>query len=373
MPVFLSRGIAPAAGSDFVPHPAAHPAAPAAHPIRCWPRGAGDASHPLGAPFHSLRIAVIHRLEEWASRPSAPVIREGESIVEPSRSPDPWVWMDGSVEAAAEARVGVLDHGFLYGDSVYETLRTHGGRLFALEDHLTRLEASAAAIGLELPWERESLRQVLEEVRRAAPQGSEAGIRLVVTRGEGPLGLDPGLCPRPRLVVFGWPIPPGRHPHAAEGVDIVITSIRRNPPGALDPHIKSGNSLNNILAYREVRDRGAFEGVLLTLDGAVAECTTSNIFWVHGGEVRTPPDEGILLGVTRAVVLGILSREGIPLRIGSFPAEDLRGAGEAFITSSLKGILAVRSIDGEVLRGACPGERTRRIADLYEEETRGGG
>lgn len=282
-----------------------------------------------------------------------------------------WVWIDGRITGAADARIGVLDHGFLYGDSIYETLRTHDGRLFRLVAHLERLEASAAGIGLALPWSRDDLEGILDEVTARAPAGRDVGLRLIVTRGEGPIGLDPALCPHPRLIVLAWPIVRGEHPLAAAGAEVIVTRIRRNPPSALDPHIKSGNFLNNILAYREVVAAGAFEGILLTVEGAVAEGTTSNIFWVKGGEVRTAEDRGILLGVTRSTVLEILAAEGIPRRLGAFPPEDLLGADEVFLTSTLKGILPVGRVDGA--RFPVPGPVTARIAAAYRARIAAGG
>ncbi len=289
---------------------------------------------------------------------------EGQSV---SQTPV-WIWIDGEIRPAAEAQVGVLDHGFLYGDSIYETLRTYHGRIFAEEEHYERLEKSAHAIGLHLPADRGQLRRILQEVAAARPAASEAGLRLIVTRGVGPLGLDFSAC-QPAVIVIGWPLPQGEHPDAEAGVSLVITSVRRNPPSALDPQIKSGNFLNNILAHREARKRGAFEGVLLTLQGAIAECTTANIFWFRDGIVHTPSDEGILLGVTRARVLKLLERAAMEFQIGSFPADDLRAAEEIFITSTLKGVLPVVSLDGKKLGDGSPGPRTRKMMELYQRET----
>lgn len=284
---------------------------------------------------------------------------------------DLWVWLDGRVTSAADAKIGVLDHGFLYGDSIYETLRTHDGRLFRLAAHLQRLEASAAGIGLVLPWSRAELTEILGTMTARAPAGRDVGLRLIVTRGEGAIGLDPALCPHPRLIVLAWPIVRGDHPLAAGGAEIIVAKIRRNPPSALDPQIKSGNFLNNILAYREVVAVGAFEGILLTVEGAVAEGTTSNIFWASKGEVRTAEDRGILLGVTRSTVLEILAAERIPSRLGAFPPEDLRGADEVFLTSTLKGILPVKRVDDA--RFPVPGALTARIARAYRARIAQGG
>lgn len=278
-----------------------------------------------------------------------------------------WVWIDGALRAPGEARIGVLDRGFLYGDTVYETLRTYQGRVFAEEDHLARLENSAAALGIDLPGGgREALRRVTAALVEAGPSGGEVGVRLTLSRGEGPLGLDATHCRHPRLVGYAWTVPPGRHPSVATGVDGIISSVRRNPPCALDPRIKSGNFLNNILAYREAQARGAFEAILLSTDGTVAEATTSNVFWVRGGEVRTPAPNGILHGITRAHVLVLLAEHRIPCREGGFSPADLLGAEEAFLTSTLKGVLPLKTLDGKQVGSAVPGPITSRLLALFD-------
>lgn len=277
-----------------------------------------------------------------------------------------WIWMDGAILAPEDARISVLDHGFLYGDSIYETMRTYGGNVFALSEHIERLRASAAAIQLRLPWSDDDIAGTLDEIVAERPVGSEAAVRLVVSRGVGPIGIDPTPCVDPKMIGYAWPMPAGPHPMLESGVAVVVTSIRRNPPGALDPHIKSGNFLNNILAFQDVKDAGAFEGILLTLDGAIAEGTTSNVFWVRDGVIHTPPDEGILLGVTRMKVMAIAEREGIECRLGSYPPEHLKEADEGFITSSLKGVLPIATIDGAPLGdGTVPGLVTAKVVEAY--------
>ncbi len=279
-------------------------------------------------------------------------------------SSSPWVWIDDKIVEADQARVSVFDHGFLYGDSIYESLRTHGQKVFRFGAHFNRLTASAKSIGLSLPWTKEQIEANIREVIRFGPEKHDVGIRLMVTRGVGPLGIDPTRCTKPSLIIFGWAIPRGPHPQAKDGVEVVISSIRRNPPSALDPHIKSGNFLNNILAFRDCLEVGAFESILCTVDGHVAEGTTSNVFWVQGGEVYTSHDEGILLGVTRELVLEILNDLKIPYQRGSFPPEALQGADEAFITSTFKGVLPVSAVDAR--RFELPGRVTQRISDEFQ-------
>lgn len=278
-----------------------------------------------------------------------------------------WVWLDGRVMAPEAACVSVLDHGFLYGDSVYETLRSHGGRLFAVADHLERLHDSAAAIGLSLPWDDAALERALEETAGARPAGREACLRLVVSRGVGPITLDIEPCVAPRLVVFGWSIDSGPHPSFAAGIRAAITAVRRNPPSALDPRIKSGNFLNNILAFREAKQRGAQEGILLSTDGFVAEGTTSNVFWVRDGAVSTPDEHGILPGVTRKHLLHLFDRERIPYAVGRYRPAELTSAGEVFITSTLRAVMPVVELDGRPVGAGRCGALTARIADLYDK------
>ncbi|MGE3165343.1 MAG: aminotransferase class IV [Planctomycetota bacterium] len=282
---------------------------------------------------------------------------------------DYWVWLDGAVGSADSARVSVMDHGFLYGDTVYESLRTYGGRFLALPEHLSRLENSAAALDLEIPGGRGAVVEALTACAAYAPPGVEVGVRVTVSRGVGPLGLDTALCTQPRLVVVAWSIAPGPHPLAATGVRLIVTRTRRNAPDSLDPHIKSGNLLNNLVAYREVKRAGAFEGVLLTHHGHVAECTTSNVFWVNDGAVKTPVDEGILLGVTRATVIELLTQHDVPLRrVAAWP-DELIAADEVFITSSLKGVLPVVQVGSSVVGDGAPGPMTRQILEWFTDRT----
>lgn len=277
-----------------------------------------------------------------------------------------WVWIDGQIVPGTSAQVSVFDRGFLYGDSIYETMRSRERKITFLDQHLERLVSSAEGIGLDLPQGPVEVEGILQQVVDAAPKASEAAVRLMVSRGMGPPGLDFSGC-LPHLVVIGKPLSPGRHPAATDGVDIIGTSVRRNPKGALDPAIKSGNFLNNIQAYREVKEAGAFEGVMLTISGDVAEATTSNIFWLRDGTVFTPQAEGILAGVTRATVLSLLRESGTPVEEGAFSWDHLRGAKEIFLTSTLKGILPVRTIDGAPLSSARNDSMTRTVETRYEE------
>lgn len=278
---------------------------------------------------------------------------------------------NGRIQPAEEAVIPAMDHGFLYGDSVYETLRTYRGRPFLLERHLDRLWRSLDRISLSPPCGRSELRDQLRGTFEAyhepdAGEPADLACRLVVTRGVGPIGLDVTLCVEPRFLIFAFAVRPLPESYLREGIAAVVSGVRRNHPSALDPGIKSGNFLNNILAFHDARDAGAQEAFLLSADGYVAEGTTSNIFVVERGLVRTPGAFGILDGITRAVVLEECRREGIPIEESRISAEQLLGVEEAFITSSVRGIVPVTRINGQVVGDGAVGLRTREILGLYD-------
>src|SRR5262245_20027561 len=229
------------------------------------------------------------------------------------------IYVDGRVCMPEEAKISVFDRGFLYGDSVYETIGTVRGRLFALPEHLDRLERSATRLGLRLP-PRSTIESAIQETVIAAGN-AESRVRVVVTRGVGKLDLDPASAPEPCLVVIAQPLDGPSSRMYENGVAVEIVSVTRNIPGAIDPAIKSGNYLNNVLALREARRRrpDAHEAILCNAAGSIAEGATSNIFIVLGGEIRTPALEaGILDGVTRGKVLALAREERIPCHEVSF-------------------------------------------------------
>jgi len=282
------------------------------------------------------------------------------------------VFIDGGVRPPEEAKVSVFDRGFLYGDSVYETIGTAYGRLFAARDHLDRLERSAERIGLAVPPRAEIERAIAETIEAAA--NPESRVRVILTRGVGKLDLDPASCSDTRLVVIVFPLGPPTPEMFEKGVAVAIVSVARNSPRAIDPAVKSGNYLNNVLALGEARRRlGAYEAILCGADGSVAEGSTSNVFAVIGGEVRTPPPEvGILDGITRAKVMGLCGDAGIPLAERRLSPDELRGADEAFITSATRGVLPVTTIDERPVAGGAPGPVTRRLMALYDALARKG-
>ncbi|BDG06003.1 aminotransferase class IV [Anaeromyxobacter oryzae] len=285
--------------------------------------------------------------------------------------------VDGAIVPPAEARVSVFDRGFLYGDSVYEVIRTYGGAPFELDHHLARLAHSAERIGLALPWDADrtarELGRTLDAARAAggdppsdpgaAPWNvGEWYARVVMTRGAGEIGLDPALAVDPTAVVIVQPLqgPPARA--YADGVKVVVVGVRHEAPAVVDPSAKTGAHLNHVLAVREARARGAHEALLLDDRGFVTEGSSSNVFAVLGGRLRTPPlAAGILEGVTRGVVLRIARAEGVAVDETSVRPEDLERAEEVFITSTMREIVPVTRLGERAVGAGRPGPVTERL------------
>jgi branched-chain amino acid aminotransferase len=276
-----------------------------------------------------------------------------------------FVSVNGVITPAEQARVSVLDNGFTFGDAVYETLRTYRGRPFHLGRHLQRLRESADRLGIALPIPDAELEQRLGALLTAAGN-PESYIRLMVTRGVGEISYRFDRIQGPTIVMVAKPyepLPADRYEH---GVPVIVSSVRRNHPLALDPAIKSCNLLNNILAVREAQARGAFEPIMLNDAGEVAEGAGSNIFIVKDGVVITPPLEaGILAGVTRAVVLEIGPAQGIRMREEALSVRDLLGADEAFLTSTLKEVVPIATVDGVAVGRGRGWVVTRKLLEAY--------
>ncbi|MFQ5877083.1 MAG: aminotransferase class IV [Acidobacteriota bacterium] len=284
--------------------------------------------------------------------------------------------VNGAITPPERASISPLDRGFLYGDAVYETILARGGRPFRLREHLDRLRRSADRLAIPhrsapVDVEREVLRTL--EASGIGP----AAVRVVLSRGVGPLGYDPAPCGPPTVVVQVRELPPTPREWLREGIDVAVVSVERNPVGALDPAIKSCNLLNNLLAWMEARALGACEPILLNRDGRVAEGASSNVFIAREGRLLTPSSEdGILRGITRDIVLDLARRDGLEAAEAGLLPDDLRRADEAFITSTLKGILPVRRCDGWPVHHGRPGPLTLRLMERYEalvqEETKAG-
>lgn len=278
--------------------------------------------------------------------------------------------IDGRPVAPEAAKVSVFDRGFLYGDSVFETLRTYGGRPFALDRHLARLARSAAQVFIELPV---SIEQIGREVASAVvgAGNAESYVRVTLTRGVGEaLGLDPGLSRHPLRVVIVTPL---QAPPAAlyeQGVAVVTFHGARVTDDSAATGAKVGNYLTAVLASRQMRAAGAAEALLVDRRGCVVEGATSNVFTVlEDGTLVTPPEEdGILLGITRETVLEVAAELGLSRRLASLPLADVRRAAEVFVCSSIRELLPVVSIDGSPVGSGRPGPITLRLLSAFRKK-----
>lgn len=284
------------------------------------------------------------------------------------------VYVNGRLSSEADAVVPVFDHGFLYGEGVYEVCRTYGGRVRLLARHLARLRGSASLLALTVPFDDQTLGARIEETLAAAAlqpwrQGlPDAYVRLLLTRGVGELSYDPQACPTPTLVIIARPhTPPPAHVYEA-GVRVALVDVERNRRAALNPQIKSNNLLNNALAMQQALARGAFEAVMRNHDGHLAECSQSNLFVVTGGVVRTPPiAQDLLPGITRAFVLELCSQLGIPCEESVLEPTDLLNAGESFLTSTTREIVPIVAVDERTIGTGRPGPLTVRLLDAFRQ------
>jgi branched-chain amino acid aminotransferase len=273
------------------------------------------------------------------------------------------VFLNDDIVPESEAKISVYDHGFLYGDGIYETMRSYDGVVFMFDRHLERLRRSASLIRLGLP-EDTYLKDAVAGALRSNKLG-DAYVRITVSRGKGPIGLDPGLCEKPTLVVFAEQSRPYPDSLYKGGVKLIIAETRRNLVAAIDPKIKSLNFLNNILAKIEAKEQGAYEAVMLNGAGFIAEGTVSNIFFVAGGVLCTPSaDAGILDGITRELVIGLAIKEGVEVREGKFKPEELLDASEVFFTNTTSEVMPVSAV-GE--KNYPVGEITKILRQRYRE------
>jgi branched-chain amino acid aminotransferase len=268
------------------------------------------------------------------------------------------------------ASVSIFDHGFLFGDSIYEVVRTVDGRLYALKEHLERLRRSCKRVSLELPWSDSELETEIHRALGSKSWDGESYVRLIITRGVGRIDLMPQTCLKPNLIVVVKEIPLPPAELYETGLVLCVTDVRRNPREAMDPGIKSGNYLNNVLALIEAREKGADDSVMLNANDLLTECTTSNIFLVKDGVVKTPSLEcGILPGITRMKVLEIALNNKIGTEEIELTLDDLESADEIFITGSIKGIVPVKQIIGKAdWEGEkVPGPVTARLRELFHK------
>jgi branched-chain amino acid aminotransferase len=275
--------------------------------------------------------------------------------------------IDGVLLAPGDAKVSVYDRGFLFGDAVFEVLRTYGGTPFAFDEHYERLRRSAERVFIEVTFDRAAL---LEEVSRgiASAGNPESYVRIVLTRGVGPMSLDPATATRALRVILIEPVvPPAREVYAT-GIAVVTVRTRRSVDETAAAGAKVTNYLESLLAVREAKARGGQEALIVDGRGEVVEGATSNVFVVKDGRVVTPPPEaGILAGITRAHVLQAAAREGIPFDERRLRPEELLGADEVFITSSIRELLPVVRMDGQTIGQGVPGAVARVLHRAFRE------
>ena len=281
-------------------------------------------------------------------------------------------YVNGEFVPVEEANVSVFDRGFLYGDGVYETLGLHAGRLFRLDDHLERLYQSASLIGLGLTVTRDELRAVVQEtVRRNG--FADAYVRIVVSRGPSFPSMDPRAATQAATIVVlchSRVQPPGLSSFfRSDGLRLQIVSVRKTPSVSLDPHAKTLNYLNQMMARMEAINSGADEAVLYDTRGFIAEGAGDNVFAVHGEKLITPTAREILLGITRTTIIELATELGHEVSERDMTAYDLYAANEVFLTSTYGGVLPVATVNGRrVGDGNVPGKRTAALMSAYERE-----
>jgi len=275
------------------------------------------------------------------------------------------IYMNNNLVDASEATVSVFDHGLLYGDGIFEGIRLYDSCVFKLDEHLERLEYSAKAIMLEMPWSRQQIADAVCETCRANDL-KDGYIRLVVTRGVGSLGLSIKNCDQPQLIIIADKIQLYPQEFYDNGLKIITLPTRRSNPAALPPAVKSLNYLNNILAKIEAQHLGYHEAIMLNDQGYIAECTGDNVFIVHKGELITPAaSSGALKGITRDTALAIAEELGIPWREANMTRYDVWVAEEVFLTGTAAEIVPIVEIDARVIGDGKPGPITAQFLESF--------
>ncbi len=280
------------------------------------------------------------------------------------------VWINGHLYDKQDAKISVYDHGLLYGDGVFEGLRSYDGKVFRLDQHLKRLWNSAKAIALEIPMSADAIGRAIDETLKA--NGLTNGyIRLIVTRGAGTLGLDPNRTSDPQVIIITDYIAVYPEELYQQGLDIITASTLRNHPAALNPRIKSLNYLNNILAKIESLQAGCMEALMLNHKGEVAECTADNIFLMRNGVLLTPPtDAGVLEGITREAVMELARQQGLEVREVPLTRHDVYIADECFLTGTAVEVIAVVKVDSRKIGTGKPGPVTCDLKERFHKLAR---
>ena len=277
------------------------------------------------------------------------------------------IYLNGNIVSEEDAKISVFDHGYLYGDGVFEGIRAYNGRVFKLDEHIERLYNSAKAIMLKIPIDEEEMKEsILETIR--ANKLQDAYIRVIISRGQGDLGLDPTKCKNPNVVIIAAAIQLYPQELYEKGLKIGTVPTRRNISEALNPRIKSLNYLNNIMAKIEAVNLGMPEAIMLTTDGYVAECTGDNIFIISDGKLYTPPIHmGILKGITRDTVMELAEKMGLEIKEEVFTRYDLFTAEECFLTGTAAEVIPVVNVDARPIGDGKPGRITSQLIDKFRE------
>ncbi len=269
-------------------------------------------------------------------------------------------------EIREDGFISVFDHGFLFGDSIYEVITTCKGKTCFADLHLKRLRQSAEGIFLSIPHDDEWYFREIDRTVQAAGN-KESYIRVVVTRGTGEIDIDPSSCGTPNVIIYVTEAKEYPQEFYNNGINIALVSVKRNPREALNPGIKTGNYLNNVLAKMEATKLGAKDALMLNPFGVLTECTTSNFFFVREGRIMTPSlESGILAGITRDLVIQQARENGLLVEEGQWPAEELEKADEMFLTGTLKKLMPVTQLDGRLIGNGKPGLVTQKLMRLYE-------
>jgi len=282
------------------------------------------------------------------------------------------IYSNGEYVPQSRATTSLYDHGFLYGDGVFEGIRAYNGRVFKLGEHIDRLYDSAKAIALEIPLSKEEMKEAILETLRKNDL-KDAYIRPIVSRGVGDLGLDPRKCPKPNIYIITQKWDAMYGDLYETGLTAVTVTIRRNAPDALPPNIKSMNYLNNILAKIEANEKGGDEAIFLDNNGYISEGSGDNIFVIKNGKVVTPPTINNLKGITRAVAIDILNDMGYPITEAHIGLFDLYTADEIFVTGTAAEAAPIATIDGRMIDDGKPGPVTRKVIAAFVEVTQNNG
>jgi branched-chain amino acid aminotransferase len=281
-----------------------------------------------------------------------------------------WIFLNGEYVSKEEAKVSVYDHGFLYGDGVFEGIRAYGGNVFRLKEHLERLYESAKSILLEIPYTFAEMQEIVVDTLRKN-QLLDAYIRLIVSRGVGNLGLDPFKCGRPQVIVIAEQLALYPKEFYEKGLEIVTVATRRNRSDVLNPKIKSLNYLNNVLVKIEAHLAGVSEALMLNTEGYVAECSGDNVFIVKRDELWTPPSSlGALEGITRNAIIELAREQGYVVREEAFTRHDVYVADEVFLTGTAAEVIPVVKVDGRVIGDGKPGKHTHRLLEAFRRLVR---